>query len=127
MQPLPVLEWKWEVISMDFITGFPMTWIQHDSIMVVVDKLTKEAHFIPFKSKHKTDDIAKIFMSEILKLHGFPKAIVSDIDVKFTSKFWKGLFADLGTKLKFSTVYQPQTNGQTKRVAKCLKTCFTCM
>ena len=87
LQPLPVLKWKWEVISMDFITGLPMTWRQHDSIMVVVDKLTKAAHFIPVKSTHKTDDIAKIFMKEIFKLHGLPKAIVSNRDVKFTSNF----------------------------------------
>ena len=104
LQPLSVPEWKWEVISMDFITGFLMTWRQHDSIMVVVDKLTKAAHFISVKSTHKTDDIAKIFMKEIFKLHGLPKAIVSDRDVKFTSNFWKGLFAD---KLNFSTAYHP--------------------
>ena len=79
--------------------------------MVVVDKLTKEAHFIPVKSTHKTDDIAKIFMKDIFKLqYGLPQAIVPDIDVKFTSIFWKGLFADLGTKLNFSTAYHPQTN-----------------
>ena len=65
LQPLPVLEWKWEVISMDFITVLPMTWRKHDSIMVVVEKLTKAAHFIPMMSTHKTDDIAKIFMKEI--------------------------------------------------------------
>ena len=66
LQPLPVPKWKWEVISMDFITGFPMTWRQHDSIMVVVEKLTKATHFISVKSTHKIDDIAKIFMKEIL-------------------------------------------------------------
>ena len=84
LQPLPVPEWKWEVISMDFITRFPMTWRQHDSIMFVVYKLTKVTHFIPVKSMHKTDDIANIFMKEIFKLHGLPKEIVSDRDVKFT-------------------------------------------
>ena len=73
-----------------------MTWRQHDSIMVVVDKLTKATLFIPIKSTYKTDAIAKIFMKEIFKLHGFPKAIISDRDPKFTSNFWKGLFADLG-------------------------------
>ena len=78
MQPLLVREWKWEVISMDFIIGFPMNWRQHDSIMVVVDKLTKATHFIPVNSTHKTDDIAKIFMKEIFKLHGLPKPIISD-------------------------------------------------
>ena len=88
-----------------------MTWRQHDSIMVVVDKLTKEAHFILVKSMHKTDDIAKIFMKVIFKLHGFPKAIVSDKNVKFSSNFWKGLFADLGTNLNLSTAYHTHTDG----------------
>ena len=106
---------------MDFITGLPMTWRQNDSIMVVVDKLTKETHFIPVTSTHKTDDIAKIFMKDIFKLHGLPKGIVSDRDVKFTSNFWKGLFVDLGTKLNFNTVYHPQIDGQTERVNQVLK------
>ena len=74
LQPFLVLEWKWEFISMDFIIGFPMTWRQHESIMVVVDKLKKETHFMSVKYTHKTDDIAKIFMKDIFKLHGFPKA-----------------------------------------------------
>ena len=79
-----------------------MTWRQHDFIMVLMDKLTKQAHFILVKSMHKTDDIANIFMKEIFKLHGYPKAIVSDRDVKFTSNFWKGLFANLGTNLNLA-------------------------
>ena len=78
LHPLQVLEWKWEVVSMDFTTGFPMTWRQHDSIMVVVEKLTKTTHFIPVKSTYKTDAIAKIFMKDIFRSHGFPKAIVSN-------------------------------------------------
>ena len=93
---------------MDFITELPMTWRQHDSIMVVVNKLTKVAHFIPVKSTHKTDDIEKIFMKKIFKLHGLSKEIVFDRDVKFTSNFWKGLFAYLGTNINFSTAYHPQ-------------------
>ena len=101
LQPLPVPEWKWEVISMDFITRFPMTWRQHDFIMVVLDKLKKEAHFIPVKSTHKTDDIAKIFMKEIFKLHGFPKALVSNRDVKFSSNFLEGIVCIFGYKDEF--------------------------
>ena len=106
---------------MDFIMGLSMTWRQHDSIMVVVDKLTKVAHFIPVMSTYETGDIAKIFMREIFKLHGLPKAIVSNRDVKFTSNFWKGLFADLGTKLNFSIAYHPQTDGQIERVNQVLE------
>ena len=92
---------------MDFITVFPMTWRQHDSIMVVVDKLIKTTHFISVKCMHKTDDIEKIFMKEIFKLHQLPKAIVSHRDVKFNSNFWKGLFANFGTQLNFSIAYHP--------------------
>ena len=73
LQPLPVSEWKWEVISMDFMIGLPMSWRQHDSIIVVVDNLTKATHFIPVKYMYKTDDIANIFMKDIFKLHGLPK------------------------------------------------------
>ena len=98
-----------------------MTWRQHDSIMLVVDKLTKATHFILVKSTHKTDDIAKSFMKEIFKLHGLSKAIVSDRDFKFTSNFWKELFANLGTKLNFSTAYHPQTDGHTERVNQVLE------
>ena len=89
--------------------------------MVVVDRLTKVAHFIPIKSTHKTDGIAKIFMKEIFNLHGLPKAIVSHKDVKFTSNFRKRLFAYLGTKLNFSTAYHRQTDGQTERVNQVLE------
>ena len=93
-----------------------MNWRKHDSIMVVVDKLTKASHFISVKSTYKNDFIANIFMKDIFRLHGFSKAIIFDIDTKFTSNFWKGLFAYLGTKLNFSTTYHPHTDGQTKRV-----------
>ena len=84
-----------------------MTWRQHDSIIIVVYKCTKETHFILVKSTYKTNSIAKIFMKGIFKLHGLPKAIISGRDSKFTSNFWKGLFAYLGTKLNFSTAYHP--------------------
>jgi hypothetical protein len=96
LHPLSIPEWKWEVITMDFITMLPMTYEKHDSIMVVVEKLTKDAHFVPVKSMHKATDIAEIYMREIAKLHGMPKEIVSDIDPKFTSNSWKGLFKGIG-------------------------------
>ena len=115
LQPLAIPEWKWEVVSMDFIIGLPMIARQHDSIMVVVDKLTKATRFIPIKSMYKADAIMKIFMKVIFRLHGFPKEIIFDRDPKFTSKFWKGLFAYLGTKLNFKTSYHPQTDEQKKQ------------
>jgi hypothetical protein len=115
-QPLPIPMWKWEVVTMDFITKLPKTTKQHDSIMVVVDKLTKGAHFIPVKLTHKETNIVDIYMREIARLHGIPKKIVSNKDSKFTSKFWKGLFNGFATNLKFSTTYHLESDGKTKRV-----------
>jgi hypothetical protein len=96
---------------MDFIEGFPRTRKQHDSIMVVVDKLTKDAHFIPLKITHKAEDVVDIFLKEVARLHRIPKTIVSDRDSKFTSNFWKGLFKGFETNLNFSTVYHPESDG----------------
>ena len=89
--------------------------------MVVVDKLTKASHFILVKSMCKVDAIAKIFMKEIFRLHGLPKAPISDRDAKFTSNFWKILFVYLGTKLNFDTAYHLQTDGKTERVNQVLE------
>ena len=88
-QTIPILEWKWEVISMDFITGLPRTSRQHDSIIVVVNKLTKVVHFIPVKSTCSTNDVANAFIRDVVRLNGVPKKIVLDRDAKFTSRFWK--------------------------------------
>jgi hypothetical protein len=115
LHPLPILEWKWEVFTVYFITKIPRTVKQHDSIMVVVDKLTKETHFIPIKTTHKAANIPKIYMKEVDRLHGVPKTIVSDRDPKFTSIFRKGLFKCFGTNLNLSTVYHPKSDGKTER------------
>jgi hypothetical protein len=116
LPPFPILEKKWELITMDFITGLPRTNQQHDSIIVVVDKLTKAPHFVPVKTTHTTANIREIFMKEIAKMHGIPRTIVLDRDTKFTSNFWRGLFKGFGTNLNFSTTYHPWTDGKTKRV-----------
>jgi hypothetical protein len=121
LQPLPIPEWKWEVVTMDFITGLPRTSKQHDSIMVVVDKLTKAAHFIPLKTTQKTTDVVDIFLKEVARLHGIPKTIVSDRDPKFTSNFWKGLFKGFRMNLNFSTMYHPESDGQTERVNRVIE------
>ena len=101
---------------MDFIRGLPRTGKQHDSIMVVMDKLTKAAHFIPLNTTHKAANIANIFMREITRLHDIPKTIMFDRDPKFTSKFWKGLFKGFGMNMNFITAYHPESDGQIEQV-----------
>ncbi len=107
-------------ISIDLITRLPKSKRQNDSIMVV-DKLSKAPRFIPVKSTYKEINIANIFMKEVFRLHGIPKIIVLDSDVKFTRNFWKSLFRGLNTKLNFSTTYHPQADGQTERVNQVLE------
>jgi hypothetical protein len=116
LQPLTIPEWKWKVVTMDFITGLPITSKKHDSTMVVVDKLTKVVHFIPLKTTHKETNVVDIYMREVAHLHGVPKIIVSDRDPMFTSNFWKGLFKGFRTNVNFSTAYHPESDGQTERI-----------
>ena len=116
LQPLKIPEWKWDEISMDFIVGLPKTQRGYDSIWVVVDRLTKVAHFIPVRTNYRGDQLAEKYMERIVCLHGVPKRIVSDRGTQFTSKFWEKLHDALGTELRFSTAYHPQSDGQTERV-----------
>ena len=87
MQPITVPKWKWEVISLDFITGLPRSKKHNDSIMVVVDRSSKSTHFIPMHSTYEMAQIADISMREIFRLHGIPKTVISNRDVNFTSAF----------------------------------------
>jgi len=89
LQPLSVPEWKWEEVSIDFITGLPTTRKGNDSIWVIIDQLTKSAHFIPVKNTYRPLEYADIYMVEIVKLHGIPKTIVSDRGPQFTAHFWE--------------------------------------
>jgi hypothetical protein len=106
---------------MDFITGLPRSNRGHDSIWVIVDRLTKVAHFIPVKTTHNGRELADLYISRIVSLHGVPKTIVSDRGTQFTSRFWANLHEALGTKLSFSTAYHPQTGGQTERINQILE------
>ena len=113
LQPLPILEWKWEVVTMDFITRLPKTGKQHDSIMEVVEKLMKDAHFIPLKTTHKEANVVNTYMKEVAWLHGIPKTIVFDRDLKLTSKLWKGLFKGFRMNLNFNKAYHPESYWKT--------------
>ncbi|WVZ94919.1 LOW QUALITY PROTEIN: hypothetical protein U9M48_040746 [Paspalum notatum var. saurae] len=115
LQPLKIPEWKWEEIGMDFIVGLPRTQSGFDSIWVVVDRLTKVAHFIPVKTTYSGAKLAELYMSRIVCLHGVPKKIVSDRGTQFTYHFWKRLHESMGTKLNFSSAYHPQTDGQIRK------------
>ncbi|KAL4037962.1 hypothetical protein IC575_001565 [Cucumis melo] len=121
LQPLSVPGWKWESVSMDFITGLPKTLKGYTVIWVVVDRLTKSAHFVPGKSTYTASKWGQLYMTEIVRLHGVPVSIISDRDARFTSKFWKGLQLALGTRLDFSTAFHPQTDGQTERLNQILE------
>ena len=96
---------------MDFVTSLPRTLRGKDAIWVVVDRLSKSAHFIPIRTTNSASDLAPIYTREISRLHGVPKMIISDRDAKFTSKFWESLHTALGTEIRFSTAFHPQTDG----------------
>ena len=97
---------------MDFVLGFPLTQQKHDFVWVIVDKLTKSAHFIPVRMDYSMDRLAELYVKEIVRLHGVPLSIVSDRDPRFTSRFWKELQSALGTMPNFSTAFHPQIDGQ---------------
>jgi hypothetical protein len=121
LQPLKIPEWKWEEIGMDFIVGLPRTQAGYDSIWVIVDRLTKVAHFIPVKTTYSGAKLAELYMSRIMCLYGVPKKIMSDRGSQFTSKFWEKLHESMDTKLNFSSAYHPQTDGQTERTNQILE------
>jgi hypothetical protein len=121
LQSLHIPTWKWEDISMDFIVGLPRTAKGYDSIWVIVDRLTKIAHFLPVRVKYTAATYAELYIARILSLHGVPKTIVSDCGPQFVSKFWEELHKALDTKWLHSSAYHPQTSGQTERVNQILE------
>ncbi|MCO5582921.1 hypothetical protein L7F22_036824 [Adiantum nelumboides] len=112
LQPLPILDSPWESISMDFIFGLPKSIHGNTGIWTIVDRFSKQAHFIPVKKTIKAHQMGTLFISQIFKYRGLPSSIVPDRDHRMTSNFWKGLFENLGTGLNFSSAYHPQTDGQ---------------
>ena len=83
LNPLPIPQWKWDNITMDFVSDFPLTQSKHDAVWVIVDRLTKSAHFLPVRLDYSMDRLAELYVSEIIRLHGIPVSIVSDCDPRF--------------------------------------------
>nr|GEU96343.1 reverse transcriptase domain-containing protein [Tanacetum cinerariifolium] len=114
-------EWKWEKITMDFITKLPKMTNGYDTIWVIVDHLIKSAHFLPMRETDPMEKLMKLYMKEVVTRHGVPVSIIFDRDGRFTSLFWKALHKALGTRLDMSTAYHPQTNGQSERTIQTLE------
>ncbi|GJX11211.1 putative reverse transcriptase domain-containing protein, partial [Tanacetum coccineum] len=121
LQQPEIPEWKWERITMDFVTGLPRTSSGYDSIWVIVDRLTKSAHFLPMKKTDSMEKLTQLYLKEVVCRHGVPLSIISDRDSRFASGFWRSLQNSLGTNLNMSTAYHPETDGQSERTIQTLE------
>ncbi|GKD16045.1 putative reverse transcriptase domain-containing protein [Tanacetum coccineum] len=113
--------WKWERITMDFVSGLPRTPCGYDTIWVIIDRLTKSAHFLPIKKTDSIEKLTRLYLKEIVCRHDVPVSIILDRDSHFTSNFWRSLQKALGTNLDMSTAYRPQTDGQSERTIQTLE------
>ena len=121
LQPLPVPQHPWEDIGVDLITGLPLTADGNDAIMTFIDRLTKQAHFIPTKTTLDAEGSADLYLRNVFRLHGLSKSIVSDRDPRFTAQLYRGIFKRLGVRLCFSTPNHPQSDGQTERAHRTIE------
>ncbi|GJR15203.1 putative reverse transcriptase domain-containing protein [Tanacetum coccineum] len=121
LQQSEIPKWKWEKVIMDFVSGLPRTPSGYDSIWVIVDRLTKSAHFLPMKKTDSIEKLAQLYLKEIVCRHGVPVSVISDRDSLFTSRFWVSLQKALGTQLDLSTAYHPETDGQSERTIQTLE------
>jgi len=121
MQRIELPTWKWEHIAMDFVVGLPRNQKGNDAIWVIVDRLTKAAHFIAFRVGLSMLEMSKKYIQEVVRLHGVPVSIISDRDPRFTSRFWSSLQEAMGSQLKLSTAFHPQTDGQSERTIQTLE------
>nr|GEY96775.1 reverse transcriptase domain-containing protein [Tanacetum cinerariifolium] len=114
-------KWKWDNITMDFITKLPKSSQGFDTIWVIVDRLTKSAHFLPIRENDPLDKLARLYLNRIVARHGIPILIIYDRDGRFASNFWKSFQKALGTDICMSTAYHPETDGQSERTIQTLK------
>ena len=121
LQLLEISMWKWEEITMDFMSGLLKSSEGYDSIWEIVDRMTKSAHFLPIKTTNPMKKLARLYLKEIVRFHGVPVSIMSDQNARLTSMFWKELQVGFGTRLKFSIAFHPQTNGQSDEPYKSLR------
>jgi len=126
LQPLPISGAIWVDVSLDFIEGLPKS-RGKDTILVVVDRLTKYAHFLPLSHPFSALTVTQLYFDNVFKLHGIPKTIVSDRDRVFMSQFWQEFFKLQQTTLYISTPYHPQSDGQTEFVNRSLENYLRCM
>ena len=111
---------------MDFVVRLPLSGRKHDSVWVMVDRMTKSAHFLPVRTDYSLDKFEGLYISEIVRLHGIPISIISDRDLRFTSRFWGKLQEALGTRLNFNKAFHPRTDGQSERVIQVLEDMLRC-
>jgi hypothetical protein len=116
LQPLPIPEAPWRTITMDLITDLPETELGYDSVVVFVDKLTKMTHIAPCNKAISAEEFAQVYLTHVVRLHGFQQFIISDRDPRWTGDFWRQVCKLFDTKLKFSTAFHPETDGQTERM-----------
>src|SRR3954465_7968342 len=121
LQLPPIPKWKWDKLSMDFITGFPKSQKGNDAIFVVIDRLSKVAHFLPIRESITTSQLVDLYVSRVVSLHGVPLEINSDRGSLFASRFWQSFQNAMGTHLSFSTAFHPQSSGQVERVNQILE------
>ena len=121
MQEFSIPTWKWEEINIDFMNGLPSSRRHHDSIWVIVDKLTKSANFLPVHTSYTTEDYARLYIQELVRLHGVPLSIISDRGTQFTSSFWRAFQKGLGNQVYLSSAFHPQIDGQAERTIQTLE------
>nr|GFB62805.1 reverse transcriptase domain-containing protein [Tanacetum cinerariifolium] len=114
-------QWKWDNITMDFVTKLPKTSSGYDTIWVIVDRLNKSAHFLPMREDDSMDKLTKLYLKEVVTRHGIPVSIISDRDPRFASNFWRAFQKALGTRLDMSTAYHPKTDGQSEMTIQTLE------